>query len=369
MSSQNGGNATGGGMGMGGGGGGGGGGQQGPMGPRLQISYAENNVQLISIGLQIFMCIYGLIIFLESPRNVRRGRVAYILVSFTILALSIMWVVTGSYSGYQTLLNTVPGDPQRSQAAMRKFGRGTVSYGVGRIASTFIAFVGDGFLLYRCYFFWSDKKWVVILPALIYVASVVMGFLQMLWIDVYPGWSIDYSVAWISLTAALNALITATISFRLLVTYYKNKEFLPSTSSKLYLGVVAILVEAALPLAVLGIVLAAFINESRGAGASKPHQGIFRILYFFFLAISPQMIIFRVATGRAVGKDSKGNPTTAPNMSTGLEFNPTSSPRDTSTLGQSNGDRKKQSLRSKSQGLSSRGTVMREPSDQVHSAV
>jgi hypothetical protein len=145
----------------------------------------------------------------------------------------------------------------------------------------------------------------VVLPALTYVASVgklthsrrsaaytdprlsVMGLLQMLWIDVFPGWKIDYSVAWISLTAAVNALITATISFRLLVTYYKNKEYLPSTSSQVYLSVIAILVEAALPLAILGIILACFISESRGAGASKPHQGIFRILYFFFLVREP----------------------------------------------------------------------------------
>ncbi|KAH6895053.1 hypothetical protein BKA70DRAFT_1531969 [Coprinopsis sp. MPI-PUGE-AT-0042] len=302
MSGPNGGNMSG----MGGGGGG----QQGPMGPRLQISYAESNVQLVSIGLQLFMCLYGLIIFLESPREVRKGRVPYIFVSFLILSLSIVWAVTGSYSGYHTLFNTVPGDQMRTKEAMQRFGRGTAAYGVGRIVSTFIAFVGDGLLLCRCYFFWADKKWVVILPALTYGASVAMGFLQMLWVEVYPGWKIDFSVAWISLTAALNALITATISFRLLVAYYKNKEYLPSTSSKVYLSVVAIIVEAALPLAMTGIILACFINQSSGSGASKPHQGIFRILYFFFLAISPQVIIFRVTTGRAVGRNLGGNPTT-----------------------------------------------------------
>ncbi|KAH6903286.1 hypothetical protein BKA70DRAFT_604985 [Coprinopsis sp. MPI-PUGE-AT-0042] len=359
MSDQNGGNTTSGGMGMGGGGGG----QQGPMGPRLQISYAELNVQLISIGLQLFMCLYGLTIFLESPRNARKGRLSYVLVSFTILSLCIMWVVTGSYSGYHTLLNTVPGDRQRSQEAMQRFGRGTAAYGVGRIASTFIAFVGDGLLLYRCYFFWTDKKWVVIVPALTYVASVVMGLLQMLWIEVFPGWDIDYSVAWISLTAALNALITATISFRLLVTYYKNKEYLPSTSSKVYLSVVAILVEAALPLSIIGIVLACFINQSGGSGASKPHQGIFRILYFFFLAISPQMIIFRVMTGRAAGRDLRGNPPTTTNISTGIEFNPSSESGEHSTVAPYDQEKKNHSLRSRSQGLSTIGTEKR---DQAH---
>ena len=80
------------------------------------------------------------------------------------------------------------------------------------------------------------------------------------------------------------------------------------------------------------------------------------------------MIIFRVATGRAASKDLKGNPTTT-NMSTGLDFNPTSTPGDNSTIGPYDGDRKKQSLRSRSQGLSSRGTEMREQSDQNRSFV
>ncbi|KAF6758970.1 hypothetical protein DFP72DRAFT_887128 [Ephemerocybe angulata] len=265
------------------------------------------------------MCLYGLIVFLETPRSLRKGRTLYILVSFTILGLSIMSTVSDNYSRYLTLYNALPGDAVRTKAAMDRFGaQGSPEYVVARVTSTFVAFIGDGLLLYRCFFFWGDRKWVVILPALVYAASVgpsvipiflseshivsVMGFLQMLWVGVYPGWRIDFSVAWIALNASLNVLITALISFRLLVASYRNSQLLPSFSSKVYLSVVAILVEAALPLSVCGIALASFITQTRGAGAAKPHQGFFRIMYFFFLAISPQMIIFRVTTGRGLSR-------------------------------------------------------------------
>ncbi|TFK28300.1 hypothetical protein FA15DRAFT_665516 [Coprinopsis marcescibilis] len=313
MSSPGGGNS-------GGGSPGGGGGSQGNPIARITIAYAESNVQLISIGLQLFMCMYGFVVFLETPHSNRKGRIMYILASFSILALTVISTVANNVTNYNTLLNAVPGDPMGTRAAMNRFGQGTIAYAVARISSTFIAFVGDGLLLYRCYFFWYDRKWVVVLPALVYVASVVMGVLQMLWEDIFSAWVIDFSVAWISLNASLNALITATISFRLVMAYYKNRQYLPAKASKVYLSVVAILVEAALPLSVAGIVLAVFMNQSRGSGATGVHQGFFRILYFFLLAISPQMIIFRVTTGRAAGRDIRGTSGNTTRISTGLDF-------------------------------------------------
>ncbi|TFK28301.1 hypothetical protein FA15DRAFT_665520 [Coprinopsis marcescibilis] len=298
----------------------GGGSQQNPA-ARLAIGYAESNVQLVSIGLQLFMCIYGLVVYLESSRAAKKGRILYVAVSFTILGLSVMTTVCNNYSNYNSLLNTVPGDLARTRIALNQFGQGTPSYGIARIASTFIAFVGDGLLLYRCYFFWSDKRWVVVLPALVYLASVVMGILQMLWQDIFSGWVIDFSVSWVALNATLNALITGMISYSLLRAYFKHRDHLPPNASRVYLSVVAILVEAALPLSLAGIVLAALMNQSRGAGATGVHQGFFRILYFFLLAISPQMIIFRITTGRSAGrKPNRGSSDKTTHVSTAMDF-------------------------------------------------
>lgn len=96
------------------------------------------------------MCFYGLLVYLETPRSQRKGRLSilYIIVSFTILTLSLMTVVPDNYARYLSLYNANPSDPQVTKAAMDRYGGNeTPQYGLSRIASTFIAFVGDGLLV------------------------------------------------------------------------------------------------------------------------------------------------------------------------------------------------------------------------------
>jgi hypothetical protein len=119
-----------------------------------------------------------------------------------------------------------------------------------------------------------------------------MGFLQMLWVEAFSGWRVEFSVAWIILNASLNVLITALISFRLLLASYRNSQLLPSYSSKVYIGIVVILVEAAMPLSVNGIAVAYFMNQSRASGEANLHEGIYKILYFFFLVRPPISLPF-----------------------------------------------------------------------------
>jgi hypothetical protein len=63
------------------------------------------------------------------------------------------------------------------------------------------------------------------------------------------------------------------------------------------------------------------------------------------------MIIFRVTTGRAAGRDLKGNAATT-NVSTGLVFNPSSRNGEHSTVADDEHDKKKDRFRSRSQGFS-----------------
>lgn len=51
------------------------------------------------LGIQLFMCVYGLAVFLESPREVRKGRAPYIFISFLIFFL---YTITELNDGYQT---------------------------------------------------------------------------------------------------------------------------------------------------------------------------------------------------------------------------------------------------------------------------
>lgn len=56
-----------------------------------------------------------------------------------------------------------------------------------------------------------------------------------------------------SLLVTLNILITGIISFRLIKAHRQLGQVLPDTDHRLYLGIVAVLVESAAPMAIFGI--------------------------------------------------------------------------------------------------------------------
>ncbi|EFI26603.1 hypothetical protein CC1G_15375 [Coprinopsis cinerea okayama7 len=54
----------------------------------IAASHFSCSIVLLSIGIQVFMCFYGLSTFLETPREMRKGRLPYITFSFIILFTS-----------------------------------------------------------------------------------------------------------------------------------------------------------------------------------------------------------------------------------------------------------------------------------------
>ncbi|KAJ2918816.1 hypothetical protein MD484_g1585, partial [Candolleomyces efflorescens] len=105
------------------------------------------------------------------------------------------------------------------------------------------------------------------------------------------------------LTVSTNIIVTGLIIFHLVRARRSLAKVLPSTeTAKLYTGVVAILIESASPLCVLGIIAAAFEQSQDNA---PPTRGftvgfyLFTGLFYSFCALSPHMIIFRVTTGRS----------------------------------------------------------------------
>ncbi|KAJ2917946.1 hypothetical protein MD484_g2434, partial [Candolleomyces efflorescens] len=74
---------------------------------------------------------------------------------------------------------------------------------------------------------------------------------------------------------------------------------------RVYTGVVAILVESAAPLTVFGII-AAILQQLNAHTITSPEfyacNTLFSGLFYSFCALSPQMIIFRVTTGRSFTK-------------------------------------------------------------------
>lgn len=73
--------------------------------------------------------------------------------------------------------------------------------------------------------------------------------------------SVKFAVPWLVLTCGLNALLTGLITGRILTLARRAKGILPREMTDLYSGMVAILIESALPFTILGIIFAILLGR------------------------------------------------------------------------------------------------------------
>ncbi|KAJ2922614.1 hypothetical protein H1R20_g14482, partial [Candolleomyces eurysporus] len=184
-------------------------------------------------------------------------------------------------------------------------------------------FVGDALLVYRCYMALSSNRWVAIIPALSSVSAFVVFMVDELALDLDKDRTTNpLPTVTQMLTVCTNVLVTAIISFHLYRARRTLSQMLPSHDTRLYTGVVAILVESAVPLTLLGPITAAlqlapFPKNQTAAQALVVAYSIIGGLFYSFCTLSPHMIIFRVTTGRSwlrfpSTEDSDGSPVSNP---------------------------------------------------------
>ncbi|EAU87218.1 hypothetical protein CC1G_10497 [Coprinopsis cinerea okayama7 len=273
------------------------------------VYYGSNIISTLVTGIQLFMCIFGLSTFLETPRDLRKGRLPYILISWAIFILSVIPVGYDLSYQFTALYHSTNG--QEYVDLLHNGITSNVQIATTSLTFCFIA-LADGLLLYRCYIIWKDRPWVLFFPVLMYPAVIAMLIYN---VTLIPGLrekttaeieaDTRSSVAAVSLTVGLNAITTSLIIFRLLRAQRSLSQVIPGRSLRIYKGAVSVLVESALPLTVCGII-SCIVNSINGLGnAADPswtlrYIGItFDRLYVCFAALSPQMIIFRVTTGRS----------------------------------------------------------------------
>ncbi|KAJ3509612.1 hypothetical protein NMY22_g16236 [Coprinellus aureogranulatus] len=266
----------------------------------VRTLYGITIVSFIAIGIQLFVCSYGLSIFLETPKQIRRSRASYMIISWIIFLLFCLAQIGDAYQMFEILYHGQAGD---AIDVLRL--RHDDDHKWWRLASScciyIVNWIADGLLVYRCYIIWTDRRWVCILPCLTYLAS--MGMALLTFISLATSTSIAHRInttalsAWIYLSVSLNFLVTSLISFKLLRLRRQMAEFMPLSELRVYLGVVAILVESAVPLTLTGLAFAIVCNPK--SLQERIPNGMFLVLWFSLNAICPQMIIFRVTTGRS----------------------------------------------------------------------
>ncbi|KAF9527837.1 hypothetical protein CPB83DRAFT_767901 [Crepidotus variabilis] len=154
----------------------------------------------------------------------------------------------------------------------------------------------DGLLLYRFYVFWHGFPYLLAIPIPMFMTSTILSIFLMVRIT-QPGitlWtkiSINIATPYWAISIALNVLITAFISARLLYMRHTLRKLL-SVNGKEYLSITAMLVESAALYSINGLVF--LIGYSNG---STLHLALATLGQS--QSIAPLLIILRVAEGRA----------------------------------------------------------------------
>ncbi|KAH6901762.1 hypothetical protein BKA70DRAFT_1023770, partial [Coprinopsis sp. MPI-PUGE-AT-0042] len=261
-------------------------------------------------GISWFMVVYGLSIFLETPKEHRKGRAKFLWISFLICAVFSADASRGAWGTYERLYSSMPDGRDYLRQSNRVIELPWYSCLTTILIDLYIA-LGDCLMacsyssLYRAFVIWRHRRWLLVPPALTISTHIVLAILTPIQIP-----SIDIpksSLAVILLNVSTNIMITCLIVTRLVRTRRQMVTALPGSKKQpMYSDAMAIIVESAAPLAVFGVLCAIsqvislyFTDTLYERARWEGTRSAFALLYYSFCALSPQMIIFRVTTGRS----------------------------------------------------------------------
>ncbi|KAJ7220038.1 hypothetical protein GGX14DRAFT_338348, partial [Mycena pura] len=267
----------------------------------LERSWYIGNTMFAILYAGIEICMFFMSAHFMCTRP-RRSTFFYIAYSGTLLVLITIAMACNLFFG------------QMMWIEHRDVDGGPVAFYVGNIAAWYNTLgtaadvtanvLGDGLMLYRCHVFYTGKyHWIVGFPTLLWLASTAMGITATIQSglpggDFFSGTTVNFVIPWLVLTIAFNIVTTSMITFRLLAMSRTMRRVLPKERAHIYTGVIAILVETALPFTILGI--GYLITYIRGA----PEALAFADIWGCFVSLSPQAIILRVAMGSAWSKST-----------------------------------------------------------------
>jgi hypothetical protein len=156
------------------------------IGTSISISHGTGTIVAITPGINLFMALYGLSVFLETPEPQRKGRKKYIAASFVITAVFAFSGSLDMANYFQILFrSTSPGHWRDLMAIYYKsweYASSSIAFGllftIGdvplvRCASCHVALLTDClWQVYRCYIIYVEYWWVTILPTIMSLSAL-----------------------------------------------------------------------------------------------------------------------------------------------------------------------------------------------------
>ncbi|KJA18986.1 hypothetical protein HYPSUDRAFT_168611 [Hypholoma sublateritium FD-334 SS-4] len=258
--------------------------------------YVGDAIGAIIYGIQLTLFFHSTHYLLRGSRENRKRDLGFILYGF-ILALMVSIALATNFVFGQLMWIDRRNEPGGPPEFFRV--NGTIWY---QIFGTTAAYVGiamsDALMLHRCYAITAGNPWLCIPSGIIFLASLALGIVSIIAsaspnVFLLAGRPAQFGTAWISLSVAYNIIVTFIISVKLILASRRLKRIALPEYAGIYTSVAAIVIESAFPPSFIGIVFSVIY------GLNNVSALAFSVAWGCLLAVSPQLIILRVARGTA----------------------------------------------------------------------
>ncbi|KAF9528134.1 hypothetical protein CPB83DRAFT_854964 [Crepidotus variabilis] len=172
---------------------------------------------------------------------------------------------------------------------------------LGSTSVVAMIFMGDALLLFRLFVIYGSRFTIIVVPGLAYLAALALAIIELVIAgepggNFFHGKAASFGVPYYALTISLNVIVTLLICFRLWKLGSVVSKALGRESAKMYTSVASILVESAAPYSMVGLMF--LVPYALGSGTAIGFGQVWAKL----ACIAPSLIVLRVVTGRAWGR-------------------------------------------------------------------
>ncbi|KAI9457705.1 hypothetical protein HD554DRAFT_2301550 [Boletus coccyginus] len=271
------------------------------------ITPTVQNAMYVAINLQDMLYGVEIVLYLETIHAVLTVRkewghseVLHVLFSTVMLILITIWVSTNAIFGQEMWL--IHSDYPGGASEYWVLNMANWYLVVARAAVLVLQLMTDALLIYRCWGIWNNT-YVIIVPSILWVATLTLGVLQIYMFGSHANSFIDgfasrMSLAYYIVCVFLNTTLSSMICYCIIRHGKLVHAELGREYSLGYFSIAEIIIESALPFTLSGI---AFLVT---LGLSSQVMVLFEWVYFMMTCISPQLLILRVLSRKKIGQST-----------------------------------------------------------------
>ncbi|KAJ8454765.1 hypothetical protein ONZ51_g12843 [Trametes cubensis] len=267
-------------------------------------------VAAVAYGLHIavfWRCVYYIL-----PQATRRRTYANVgLLAYVVATFSFGTVALACYARLAQLMfvdhRTYTGGP----SAWLSSQTGDAVSVLGTVSFMLCVLLANGLLLWRTYMLWESRISVLALPLLLYLADTGLAIPTLLQLarphsDLWAHITVPLILLYFSLAISLTALLHLFLVGRLMYMSYRATSTIGKEHAVTYISIYTMIIESAVPYTVTSLVFIACYARNSNA------QNIVLPILSQVTCINPELLILRVARGRAVSsvKASEPGPST-----------------------------------------------------------